>query len=604
MINDYYKIVLNKWFKDKSERRFISFILSTIQKNWREKNIFIIEAPTGYGKSTISATIALYTFNEELKTIIAFPLRTLLEDQFEKFKTLVNKEFLGKRYMHNPESRYLIKPITLTTVDTLSLTFFGIPPEDLDKAVKYWSGTSSGSLGHYLFSITSTTLSNLILDEVHLLSDSTKSLNFLLALMRIVLENDQKLILMSATIPTALENLLKQKLSQSLEKMLFVKFCDKNGNSTFHCGDEHFINERLNKKYDVTLMDVEEFNKYQQIIKYINLHKDKYRRIIVVFNTVNDAINFYNNLNLKDFTKILLHSRFNEKDKESKIEKLKKLREKEEYIIVSTQVIEAGVDISSNLFITEIAPANSLVQRIGRFLRYEGENNGKILIWYEVDEKGLLKRLSNGKSYYKVYDWDLTHRTLMQLVKNKDNINFHIPTAKGIFGYKDLIDSVYTENCFNIDEKRVSNLIKILLSFESVSYRAVNEFFNLEGSFVRDSLLISIIPRQIISSLIEEDYLKMDYSTFIRLLIPISLNTFKGFLLKKPPIINGIVLKEKKKESGKERLKVKALEDVSNLKVSVRYPSSFMRFLVKNNIVSFMVDAEYDSKRGLILNER
>ena len=51
-------------------------------------------------------------------------------------------------------------------------------------------------------------------------------------------------------------------------------------------------------------------------------------------------------------------------------------------------MIGAGVDIS-NSFITEIAPANSLIQRLGRFLKYN-EKAGRIIIWYE-GENGKIK---------------------------------------------------------------------------------------------------------------------------------------------------------------------------------------------------------------------
>lgn len=47
-------------------------------------------------------------------------------------------------------------------------------------------------------------------------------------------------------------------------------------------------------------------------------------------------------------------------------------------IIVATQVVEAGVDISSGCLITELAPWPSLVQRFGRCARYGG--SGRVLV--------------------------------------------------------------------------------------------------------------------------------------------------------------------------------------------------------------------------------
>lgn len=49
-------------------------------------------------------------------------------------------------------------------------------------------------------------------------------------------------------------------------------------------------------------------------------------------------------------------------------------------IIVATQVVEAGVDVSARLLITELAPWPSLVQRFGRCARYEGEHGTIVVV--------------------------------------------------------------------------------------------------------------------------------------------------------------------------------------------------------------------------------
>jgi CRISPR-associated endonuclease/helicase Cas3 len=46
-----------------------------------------------------------------------------------------------------------------------------------------------------------------------------------------------------------------------------------------------------------------------------------------------------------------------------------KIKESGEKIIIATQAIEAGVDISSRPLITELAPWSSLVQRFGRTIQ-------------------------------------------------------------------------------------------------------------------------------------------------------------------------------------------------------------------------------------------
>jgi CRISPR-associated endonuclease/helicase Cas3 len=49
-------------------------------------------------------------------------------------------------------------------------------------------------------------------------------------------------------------------------------------------------------------------------------------------------------------------------------------------IIVATQVIEAGVDISARTLVTELAPWSSLVQRFGRVARYDGESGCVVVV--------------------------------------------------------------------------------------------------------------------------------------------------------------------------------------------------------------------------------
>lgn len=49
-------------------------------------------------------------------------------------------------------------------------------------------------------------------------------------------------------------------------------------------------------------------------------------------------------------------------------------------IIVATQVVEAGVDLSAQLLVTDLAPWSSLVQRFGRCARYEGEQGEVVVV--------------------------------------------------------------------------------------------------------------------------------------------------------------------------------------------------------------------------------
>jgi CRISPR-associated endonuclease/helicase Cas3 len=67
---------------------------------------------------------------------------------------------------------------------------------------------------------------------------------------------------------------------------------------------------------------------------------------------------------------VLLHSRFRPKDRDAQMERLKTPNGKNGgQIVVATQVVEAGVDVSSGILWSEIAPLPSIIQRLGRLNR-------------------------------------------------------------------------------------------------------------------------------------------------------------------------------------------------------------------------------------------
>jgi CRISPR-associated endonuclease/helicase Cas3 len=553
MFHEYYKRVLSL-YNFQYERPYLSHVVETLENNWDKKNVFIIEAPTGYGKSTITATLALKTFEEGRKLIVAFPLRTLLEDQYKKISMIIrDKATIGKKYMHEYDSLYLIKPITLTTVDTLSLTMFGLAPEDLNTIIKSWhewTGTLQGSSGHYLFSWSSVILSDIVLDEVHLLADETKSLTFLASLFKHAVNYDQKIVLMSATLPDAFKKKIYQDLYGLRDKILLLNFEE----------DADFIGSRKEKTYDVRLECLSDANKYERLLSWVeDALMCGLNRALIIFNTVRDAIGFYKLYTSKNGTDhvILIHSRFCEMDRRRKVERLNQLKFSRRYVVIATQAVEAGIDMSSDVLISELAPANSLVQRFGRFLRYDDEKSGCAYIWYEGQLAG---------ERYKVYDGELCRKTLEYLEKNHKRLNFHIPNTNE--GYAKLINYVYGLEHFSIDKKWVDILLSTFTDFDNIA-NAVNKFLELEGSFVRDAEIIPVSP----PSMSE--------------IIPISYSLF-NHLLKNGLVTSVILTDNTEKEIDVSRLK--------DFKTTFRY-------IIKENVASFRVNCRYDPEIGLLIED-
>jgi CRISPR-associated endonuclease/helicase Cas3 len=80
---------------------------------------------------------------------------------------------------------------------------------------------------------------------------------------------------------------------------------------------------------------------------------------------------------------VLLHSRFRSEDRAKRVaEALEEVQsDAPGTIVVSTQVIEAGVDVSAATLFTELSPWASLVQRFGRCNR-RGKDNENAKVWW------------------------------------------------------------------------------------------------------------------------------------------------------------------------------------------------------------------------------
>jgi len=108
------------------------------------------------------------------------------------------------------------------------------------------------------------------------------------------------------------------------------------------------------------------------------------RRTLVICNQVKRAQELYETLQRSSegsgITIELLHSRFLPDDRRAKEARIRREFGKEttqhrvdSMIVVATQVIEVGLDITCETLHTEIAPANAIFQRAGRCARYPGE---------------------------------------------------------------------------------------------------------------------------------------------------------------------------------------------------------------------------------------
>lgn len=137
---------------------------------------------------------------------------------------------------------------------------------------------------------------------------------------------------------------------------------------------------------------------------------------------------------------ILLHSRFTAEDRRRKEEEIRaefgkdqsKWRKKR-LILVATQVVEVGLDITCQHLHTELAPANAILQRAGRCARFPGEKGTVHL--YPVP----LRQQRNGQMHpdYLPYPKALCEATWVSFT-NRNHTVIGVSTERAI------IDEVHT----------------------------------------------------------------------------------------------------------------------------------------------------------------
>jgi CRISPR-associated endonuclease/helicase Cas3 len=108
---------------------------------------------------------------------------------------------------------------------------------------------------------------------------------------------------------------------------------------------------------------------------------------LIVHNTVKAAAETHRRLRKRppagEPELLLLHSRFRPPDRQWLVKRLGAEVPPGGRVICATQVVEAGVDISARLLVTEVAPWSSIVQRLGRCNRY-GELDAGLVRWLDV----------------------------------------------------------------------------------------------------------------------------------------------------------------------------------------------------------------------------
>ena len=140
---------------------------------------------------------------------------------------------------------------------------------------------------------------------------------------------------------------------------------------------------------DVALGSGQKKNYACDLAKFVSEHHQANHLTLVIVNQVARAQEVFEALNeLKQKLKlptclVLVHSRFTSEDRKKQRDRLLKPIDR---IVVATQAIEAGVDVSARVLITELAPWPALVQRFGRCNRTGEFTEGANVFWIDIED--------------------------------------------------------------------------------------------------------------------------------------------------------------------------------------------------------------------------
>ncbi len=312
-----------------------------------KKNV-LLHIPTGGGKTL--AAVAPYLMSEQLnydfpgKMIYSFPLRTLVNAVHQKLTEQIKNEDLKMSLQTgtSPDDPKFLSDLILTTYDQTLSAYLKLP---IPVSYRLSNINTGALLGAYL-----------VFDEFHLFDPERSFLTTLKVLEQI--KHISPFMIMTATLPqNMIDWLSEQDLNLeviSLTKEEIAKIENLNGEKKLDIVDQ-----------ELTVKDILQYSK---------------GKTLVIVNRVKKAQKLYQDLkaelNNDEVDLQLLHARFLSEDRSRNEEKLLNLFQKDnnkKVICIATQVVEVGLDISADVLLSENAPMDSLIQRIGRVARYANE---------------------------------------------------------------------------------------------------------------------------------------------------------------------------------------------------------------------------------------
>lgn len=416
----------------------------------RDKNLIVI-APTGSGKTEAS----LLWMNGE-KSFYTLPLKVSsnaiylrIKENYEyKDVALLHSDAMAvylREYNGNEDigekyerSKMLSQPLTVCTVDQLfRFVYRALGTEIFAATLKY---------------------SKLVLDEIQ--AYEPRVIATIIYGLKMIQEMGGKFAIITATFPPVLKYFMEQY-------GLFE-------------GKQYIFKDFTGKEYQV-----EKYPRHKVEIRHSEMNLDeirlrgKNRKVLVICNTVSKAQKLYKKLEGENVW--LLHSKYIRRDRAFLERKIMEFSESgESGIWITTQIVEASLDIDFDILYTEMCTADSLLQRMGRCNR-KGRycpNEANIVVFDNRNGVSEGKRRS-------VYEDKLYDRSLELLSKyehilfSEDKKTAYMNEVYSVDGVK---ETIYFEN--------IQKDLKLFSEIHPTEYSA-------DEAEVRDIRSVTIVPENV-----------------------------------------------------------------------------------------------------------
>jgi len=422
--------------------------LKRFQQRFKDCENTVLVADTGLGKTGLA-----FLWSKR-KMFYVLPNRTSTNAMYETFKQIAGEDRVG--LLHSTSMFYiyekskedvdytilrdhdntknLSKPITINTADQLFEAVFKYPTyEKIYATLSY---------------------SDVVIDEIQGFDPAQ-----IVPIIKQIEETTKlgtRYLIMTATLP----GIVKEKF----EELGFNVIVD----------DPDTIDKT--RRHKVCFVEKSILSDIESIVKKAKENK----HVLVILNTVSESQNIYKKLRESYENVKLLHSRFIWKDRIEKEQQIQKdYKHTEGVIWVTTQLVEASLDIDFDVLFTEIAPADSVIQRMGRVHRhkkhdYMGDYN--VYIYTEVDEKKTSR----------IYEKVLRDKSI-ELIKEKLDKEDYLSS----YSKRKIVETLYSEEFL----KRInSKYIEKWKEVEEILNSKWENVFKTAQEMFRDIFTVEVVP--------------------------------------------------------------------------------------------------------------